>query len=338
MLDVTTDGNYITFGERFGVSFQRTLRIPDDGKTYPLPPSLGKFPIYHVEDYKESVPKDWIERGGVFIPMYQREALWIHFSAANWKPNAVKVGVGMINAISGKKWDQDLIDSENDYVVCPQQPWLDGINAGDGFIKQIVAMPLGMGYTAEGQVTGEEKFGGIQIIAYEPKPGKFPDKPPIERLDSISENEKMCMDPLEMNDICYSIASADMGLGAGGKMKQKIYPDEYGIDTWNQYNYGRIYVHIVNSMAFKEITGFNPPTTPISAKQYTSYGFPWFDLYDEEKGDIKSSNNLKKVKTIKEMDKEKGFKSQQDDSTVDVSPDKVVILQKKGKPVQKGKW
>jgi len=325
MLDVTTDGNAIKIGERFSVSFQRTLRIPDDGKTYPLPPSLGKFPIYHVEDFQQTVPEDWVERGGVFIPMYQREALWIQFNAANWKPNAVKVGVGMINAISGKKWDQDLMDSENDYIVCPEQPWLDGINAGDGYIKQFVAMPLGMGYTVEGQVTGEEKYGGFQIIAYEPKPGRFPDEPPIERH-------------LEMCDVCYSVKCVDMGLGAGGKMKQKIYPDEYGIDTWNKDNYGRIYIHIVNSMAFRDITGFEPPTTPISAKLYTSYGFPWFDLYDEEKGDIKSSNNLKKVKAIKEMDKEKGFKSQQDDSTVDVSPDKVVILQKKGKPVQKGKW
>jgi hypothetical protein len=34
-------------------------------------------------------------------------------------------------------------------VVCPDQPWLDGINAGDGYIRQFVAMPLGMGYTAK---------------------------------------------------------------------------------------------------------------------------------------------------------------------------------------------
>ncbi|MFC2167092.1 hypothetical protein ACFLQZ_03925 [Acidobacteriota bacterium] len=338
MLDVTTDGNYITFGERFGVSFQRTLRIPDDGKTYPLPPSLGKFPIYHVEDYKETVPEDWVERGGVFIPMYQREALWIQFNAANWKPNAVKVGVGMINAISGKKWDQRLVDSENDYVVCPDQPWLDGINAGDGFIKQFVAMPLGMGYTVEGQVTGEEKFGGIQIIVYEPKPGKFPDELPISRHYSLSDFHHKNSSPLEMSDVCYSIKCVDMGLGAGGKMKQKIYPDEYEIDTWNQNNYGRIYIHIVNSMAFRDITGFEPPTTPISAKQYASYGFPWFDLYDEEKGDIKSSKDLNKVKTIKEMDKEKGFKPQQDDSSVKIFHKKIVLLQKKGKPVQKGSW
>jgi len=26
------------------IDFQRTLRIPDDDNTYPLPPGLGKFP------------------------------------------------------------------------------------------------------------------------------------------------------------------------------------------------------------------------------------------------------------------------------------------------------
>ena len=73
-----------------------------------------------------------------------------------------------------------------DYVVCPDQPWLDGINAGDGYIRQFVAMPLGMGYTVEGQVTGEEKFGGMQIEVFEAKPGRFPDRPPIDENERTS--------------------------------------------------------------------------------------------------------------------------------------------------------
>ncbi|HYO00567.1 MAG TPA: hypothetical protein VET27_01165 [Mycobacterium sp.] len=32
------------------VSFQRTLRVPDDGKQYGLPPGLGSFPPHPVED------------------------------------------------------------------------------------------------------------------------------------------------------------------------------------------------------------------------------------------------------------------------------------------------
>ena len=97
MLDVTVNNNSISFGDDFSLNFQRTLRIPDDGRTYPLPPGLGTFPICRVEDYRNSVPESWLEHGGVFIPMYQREALWIRFNARHWKPNAVKVAVGKIN-------------------------------------------------------------------------------------------------------------------------------------------------------------------------------------------------------------------------------------------------
>jgi hypothetical protein len=73
-----------------------------------------------------------LERGGVFIPMYQREALWLAFEAAPWKPNAAKIGVGRINALSGEPWDEQLHDDPQDYIVCPDQPWLDGTNVGDG--------------------------------------------------------------------------------------------------------------------------------------------------------------------------------------------------------------
>ena len=81
MLPVTVRNNTLHFGDGLSMTFQRTLRIPDDGKNYPLPPGLGAFPILKVADYKDRLPKDWIEHGGVFIPMYQREALWISFHA-----------------------------------------------------------------------------------------------------------------------------------------------------------------------------------------------------------------------------------------------------------------
>ena len=35
------------------ISFQRTLRIPDDNRDYSLPPGLGEFPLNLVDDYGE---------------------------------------------------------------------------------------------------------------------------------------------------------------------------------------------------------------------------------------------------------------------------------------------
>jgi hypothetical protein len=89
-------------------------------------------------------------------------------------------------------------------------------------------------------------------------------------------------------------------------MRQKIYPDPYGIETWDQGRYGSVTVHIVNSLQFRELTGIEPPPTPIDAKTYTEYGLPWFDLYDEAKGDLAPSDRLATAKTIAARDQERG--------------------------------
>jgi hypothetical protein len=314
MLNVTIDKEMISIGERFAVSFQRTLRIPDDGRTYPLPPGLGRFPVLQVEDYLDHVPPLWREQGGAFIPMYQREALWLGFLAASWKPNAVKIAVGQINAISGEPSDEVLHSDPQDYLVCPDQPWLDGLHTEQGSVRQFIAMPLGLGYTIESSITGVETFGGIQITVFEPKSGKFPDEPPVTP---------------NTGSICAPMSKPGrvepMGLGAGGMMKQKIYSDPYGIDTWDQDNYGEIFVHIINSAEFFEITGLEPPPTPIDAKTYTEHGLPWFDLYDEAKSDIEPTEQLSQVKTISERDAERGDAAQTDTS-VEVSESQIKKL------------
>ena len=48
-------------------------------------------------------------------------------------------------------------------MVVPNQPWLDGYCVEKGVIRQFIAMPLGKGYTAEEQLTGAAKHGGLQV-------------------------------------------------------------------------------------------------------------------------------------------------------------------------------
>lgn len=339
-LDVTVRGDRLTFGDGLSITFQRTLRIPDDGRKYPLPPGLGSFPVRRVDDYRDRVPAEWRERGGVFLPMYQREAMWILFQCPYWKPRAVKVAVGKVCALTGKRWSEDLHDGDQDYVVAPPQPWLDGIAAGKGFIRQFVAMPLGMGYTVEGQVTGEETFGGIQLKVFEPKAGRFPDEPPHRAFEGVvagmAPPAPMCMSAPASPS---RSRAGSMGLGAGGRMVQKIYPDPHGIDTWDPDHTGRIFVHIVNSDLFREITGEAPPPTPVTAKEYRAAGLPWFALYDEAAPTLDPAEKLEKVKSIKEMDEQKSTVPLQDDDSVDPGPAKKLWLQMT-KPfrVRDGNW
>jgi hypothetical protein len=144
------------------------LRIPDDGKTYPLPPGLGHFPVRVIDRADTRVPQHMRERGGFLIPMYQREALWIYFYG---ETSAVQVAVGGVNAVTGRPWRERLSARPQNYVVAPSQPWLDGINAGKGYIRQFVAMPLGKGYTVEEQVTARPSSAGCSFVLCPRSPG-----------------------------------------------------------------------------------------------------------------------------------------------------------------------
>lgn len=316
MLEVVIDQRRVQIGQRFAVSFQRTLRIPDDGHTYPLPPGLGTFPIFRVQDYWHQVPELWRQQGGGFIPLHQREALWLGFSAAAWKPNVVKIAVGGVNAITGEPDDDILRDPQN-YIVCPPQPWLDGIHTQRDAVRQFVAMPLGAGYTIEAAVTGAEKLGGIQITVFEPESGRFPDQPPEEPDLRLTRSAKPA-------------GLGQMGLGAGGAIQQKIYPDPYGIETWDQSNHGRTVIHLVNSAQFQTITEIPLPPTPIDAKTYTDYGLPWFDLYDETQDSLPSNELLSEVRTIAETQAERGEVIE--DESFEISESQIEKLELQEKP------
>ena len=326
----------LTLGDGLAVSFLRTLRIPDDGKTYPLPPGLGRFPVRRIEDYESRVPAEWREHGGVFLPMYQREAMWISFAGEHWKPRAVKVGIGKVCAITGERWSESLSSDPQSYLVTPPQPWLDGIAVKKGLIRQFVAMPLGLGYTVEGQVTGEETVGGLQLKVFEPKPGRFPDAPPAP-LRGLAFGA-----PMAPGCAVPSVARARggaMGLAAGGRMKQSIYPDPHGLDTWDTARTSRVFVHIVNSAMWREITGEEAPPSPITARDYAAHHLPWFELYDEALGALSGTDKLAGVKGVKELDGAKSSAPLQDDESVDVGPVKKVWTAVAGAfGVRDGKW
>src|SRR5512136_1622764 len=110
MIELLNDQLFFSFPEihpdaSLTIQFQRTLRIPDDDRDYPLPPGLGCFPLRHVDDFGTRVPKLWIEYGGVMLPMYQSEAMWLNFNAGYCDergvgyPVAIKIATGKINAI-----------------------------------------------------------------------------------------------------------------------------------------------------------------------------------------------------------------------------------------------
>ena len=132
----------------------------------PLPPGLGAFPLNLVDDYVESLPDVWREHGGVFFRCTSRKRCGSISKTAY--PMAVKVAAGKIDALTGEPWNNELTQQPQDYLVVPDQPWLDGFCVAKGLIRQFVAMPLGEGYTAEEQLTGEAQHGDASRIAVYP--------------------------------------------------------------------------------------------------------------------------------------------------------------------------
>jgi len=301
-MDLRLSGDCIAIGEHFRLAFQRTLRIPDDGRTYPLPPGLGRFPILACGTFSDRLPQDWRSRDSFLIPMYQREALWLGFTN-DGRPMALSISIGKVNAISGRVDEGGLHSDPQDYVVCPEQLWLDGINTGQASIRQFVAMPLGKSYTVEAAITGKEESGGIQIAAFEPKPGAV--------LNKSSEKTPFRGPARSMRP------TATMGLGAGGRISQKIYPDPHGIEVWDQSRDVRCAIHIVNSLEYLEITGEDPPPTPINPRAYTERGYPWFDFWEEHKSDVSPPDALANVTTIAERERETGHSSEEDPLELD---------------------
>lgn len=485
-------------GEAEGVltlTLHRTIRVPDNRDVSSLPPSLGQFPLFRVRDHAARLPPDMAAKGGLFFPMYQREAMWINFAAT--RPFAVKVHVGGVNAVSGlPREDGGSEDTEKtrekrarmaregrsvqDYMVVPGQPWLDGIASEDGRIRQFVAKPKGTGFSVEAQVTGQEKTGGIQIeviparsgvpreidVRYENKQGRVLDRPlmladkgvgeessvedlrrllaeefgvPLEDQnvdvspydyslssslnpdgdDSVSTklgnlyfgpNVSLVLShrmPPPTMDLRYSRAAPppppgggpsivpgtnilpgdlygdnlakqspisevlcasitpdmssaapaaapysepdagddnapapsvmprsfpakgartvrsaappkvkEMGIAAGGLIRQAIEPDGHPADTWDVGAAILLNLQILNSESFSEATGLPPPTTPVDAATYADHGYPFFEIWGEERTGVQGEfGEVRSVAQIEaERARERGEQAQEEES------------------------
>lgn len=407
--------------------------------------------------------------------------MWINFSAK--EPFALKIYVGGVNAVSGVPINESpeamlkrlkMSDKvKQDYMVLPDQPWLDGIASEDGRIRQFVAMPMGSGFSVEAQVTGEEKIGGLQFEVTPTKRGcpetltvkckgganscstggkevvlrlrdrNLKDDSTIEDLKMIIREEfdiavkhqqlqflptingqtgpslsndkltfseiwipnsavevedistrgnglgtcvpsarklkktfgdgnsssygfgsvasksggapllakasEMSMDyapSFQAQPMCFgappppmqmapgsapqimakksisrgmpfsarrrsSLASVTpekarpevkaMSLAPGGLIKQTINPDLYPASTWSTDSSILFNVQLLNSASFFAVTGRAPPATPIDAKTYNNYGYPFFDIWNEELSGIKGEfGGIKSVGMIEE--------------------------------------
>jgi hypothetical protein len=280
----------------------------------------------HVDDFAGRVPDAWHRHGGVLLPMYQSEALWIRFSSGGY-PFAVKIGTGKVSAVTGETWKAGLHRNPQDYVVVPGQPWLDGYVVQKGVVRQFVAMPLGEGYSAEEQITGAAEHGGLQVEVY-PLQAAFHHP---EVLEDMVVGAAMPM-------LSRALFAPDMGLAPGGRMRQEIYDDDHEFDHWDTRTSSRCFVHLANSMAWRAITGDEPPTVPFTAKEYRRAGIPWFDYYADGKSAVDGSSVLEKLKSVAGLASEKSDVLPSDAPSFDPGAPVQLKDPRPGSAVREGTW
>jgi hypothetical protein len=129
-------------------------------------------------------------------------------------------------------------------------------------------------------------------------------------------------------DSCSMEASAavpEMSLAPGGRMKQEIYDDPFKLKDWDIKHSSRCFVHIANSLVWRQISGENPPTVPPTAKEYEEADLPWFDYYSDAEA-LEGSKELKRLRSVAALGEEKGEVPLPENESV--TPEHVIKLRK----------
>ena len=142
-----------------------------------------------------------------------------------------------------------------------------------------------------------------------------------------------CCSPIHREFVCEDTA---MGLGAGGKMQQEIYADPYSLEDWDKSNRHRCFIHLCNSMQWRQIAGSNPPQPPLTATEYVRHGIPWFDYYRDDLQVLDGSPALASIKSVAQLSATKGNKVLPDKITI--QPEAIVQYGNNRRPNQVREW
>jgi len=271
MIEFRKDGLLFSFPEvhpeaRCSIIFQRTLRVPEDSGSYPVPPGLGRFALESIDDHRDSVPDSWAG-GGAFLPMYQSEALLVIF--VGWYPFAIKVTSGGVNAVTGKKMQDEKYWRPQDYVVFPKRPWMEWFCVGNGRARQFVAMPTGKDFgSARGH--GEACPGeDIRITAH-----------PM-RADAYGEyrarRSALMSDGVGIDGVWNASVPGKNIFQRRGERD-----GEFGQGSWELSAESGCSIYPVNTRDYARITGHTPPGKPPTRVEYTEAGLPWYGEYSED--------------------------------------------------------
>ena len=258
------------------ITFQRTLRIPDDGSTYPLPPWLGAFPLRRVADYADTRP------GGVAARTAACSCRCTSARRCGWGSAA--------RGRSGRRAEgrgRQGLRLVGPHVVRASARRQRGRHAGlHGRSRSAVARRDQRGQRLDPPVRRDaarhglhrrrarsparRRHGGIQLCVFDPQPGFAVAPPPPLRFAAPAASAACALSAgaLVPPPACaaprvkrprVAAKGAAMGLAAGGRMRQRIYPDPHGLDAWDQ---DRLHARLRCTRQQRAVAGRSPASTP----------------------------------------------------------------------------
>ena len=86
---------------------------------------------------------------------------------------------------------------------------------------------------------------------------------------------------------------------SGGRMRQQIVAHLYTAEDWDMQQTIRCLVHLCDALLCREITGEDPPQTPVTAREYERAGLPWFDFYRDDLSVLEGSKRSRVLRQDK---------------------------------------
>lgn len=263
MLHIQINRDEIHFGASVTLRLARTLRLPagDLLKCAKDDFEFGTLPIYRLADYTKNWPTGSYRRADLFAPLADQESVDICLAGRYWKPNAIKIGFGQTNVLTGAAWSIPLSDQPSDYVVCPPVCCING-----GFAHTIKERQL----SSEDHEWAEmlATCPPLRVCVYEPRPNLYEHWP-------------------EFNTACPTSAIAH-GMPVSQDDCEPVKEDklyaalpQLRADMWEQNSVLQTHIYLVDPDLFQRITGQQAPESPITRKDYLAAGLVWHEQHEK---------------------------------------------------------
>ncbi|KAI1207588.1 uncharacterized protein F4807DRAFT_172086 [Annulohypoxylon truncatum] len=95
-----------------------------------------------------------------------------------------------------------------------------------------------------------------------------------------------------------------MEIAVGGKIEQNIVEDDTDPTRWMKDQTITVPVQILNSTAYRRVTGEDPPPSPIDASTYAEAGLPFFELWEEPSS---VAGDFEGVKSVNQIEQDRGL-------------------------------